>query len=108
MLFSGAVKCTDIASVRQHGQTFLLRQRVSSTNIFGMKPAEIITKLGGPTAVGEALGVTPQAISIWLAKGRIPLERVDEVLHVARDKGIKLKATDIRDDFDWAVICACR
>lgn len=72
-----------------------------------MKTQDIVSALGGPSALGEALGVTPQAISIWLSKGRIPLERVDEVLHVARDKGVKLKATDIRDDFDWAVVCGC-
>lgn len=73
-----------------------------------MNTQEIINKLGGPTALGEALGVTPQAISIWLAKGRVPLERVDEVLHVARSMNVKLSATDIRDDFDWSVVCECR
>ena len=73
-----------------------------------MKTQTIIAALGGPSAVGEALGVTPQAISIWLSKDRIPLERVDELLHVARDKGVNLKATDIRDDFDWKVVCECR
>ena len=33
------------------------------------------THYGSQTAMAEALGVTPQAVSLWFAKGHAPLER---------------------------------
>lgn len=38
-----------------------------------------ITKAGGPTAMAKALGVTPQAVWDWRAKGYVPLARAKEI-----------------------------
>jgi DNA-binding transcriptional regulator YdaS (Cro superfamily) len=35
--------------------------------------------LGGQVKLAKALGVTPQAVSQWVAKGRVPPERCAEV-----------------------------
>lgn len=33
------------------------------------------THYGSQTAMAEALGVTPQAVSLWFSKGHVPVER---------------------------------
>ena len=38
-----------------------------------------ITAAGGPTALGRALGVTPQAIQDWRRKGYVPPARAKEI-----------------------------
>lgn len=38
-----------------------------------------IAKAGGPTAMAKALGVTPQAVWDWRAKGYVPLARAKEI-----------------------------
>lgn len=65
----------------------------------------IITRLGGPAEVSRALGIRPQAVSLWARKGRIPLERVPELLALAAARGLKLTATDLRADYDWGAVC---
>lgn len=37
-----------------------------------MEVSELIVKLGGPTKVARALGITPPAVSNWSADGRVP------------------------------------
>lgn len=68
---------------------------------------EIIQSLGGPTEVARQLGVRSQAVSLWCAAGRIPLERVPALLRIASERGVQLRAQDIRSDFDWAAVCGC-
>lgn len=38
-----------------------------------------IAKAGGPTAMAKALGVTPQAVWDWRAKGYVPPARAKEI-----------------------------
>jgi DNA-binding transcriptional regulator YdaS (Cro superfamily) len=67
-----------------------------------MTTRDIITALGGPAAVGRALGIRTQAVSRWLRKGRVPLERVPALLALAAQRGLALTARQVREDFDWA------
>lgn len=70
-----------------------------------MTVKEIITQLGGPVAVGRALSVRPQAVSLWCAADRIPLERVPALLRMAQGQELKLTASDLRGDVDWEAVC---
>lgn len=65
----------------------------------------IITQLGGPAEVGRALGIRPQAVSLWVRKGRVPLDRVPELLALGAERGIELTAATLRADFDWDAVC---
>lgn len=65
----------------------------------------IITLLGGPAVVGRALGIRPQAVSLWLRKGRVPLDRVPALLALAAERGLAMTAADLRSDFDWDAVC---
>lgn len=50
---------------------------------------QAITAAGGPTALGEAIDVTPQAVCNWRKRGRVPPERckaVEQVTGVPREK----------------------
>lgn len=73
-----------------------------------MRIKHIIRALGGPTAVARRLEVRSQAVSLWVAGGQVPLERVPALLRMAEDLGVKVSATDLRGDYDWGVVCACR
>lgn len=70
-----------------------------------MNTKDIINLLGGPAEVGRALGIRPQAVSLWARKGAVPLDRVPEVLRLADEIGLRLTARDLRPDFDWDAVC---
>lgn len=70
-----------------------------------MTTRDIITALGGPAEVGRSLGIRPQAVSLWLRKGRVPLERVPALLTLAAQRGLSLTARQVRGDFDWSSVC---
>lgn len=72
-----------------------------------LRMREIIQSLGGPAEVGRHLGVRSQAVSLWGSTGRIPVERVPALLRLAKERGIELTAWDLRNDIDWAAVCAC-
>ncbi|MDX1467284.1 MAG: DNA-binding protein [Halomonas sp.] len=38
---------------------------------------QLITDCGGPTAVGNALGIKAQSICDWMEKGRLPWTELD-------------------------------
>lgn len=61
--------------------------------------------LGGPAALGRALDVRPQAVSLWASNDRIPLDRVPALLRLADKLGVALRATDVRSDVDWEAVC---
>jgi transcriptional regulator with XRE-family HTH domain len=55
-----------------------------------MAISELITRLGGGAAVAAELGVTPSAVSRWIADGAVPARRTAALLRMAR-----------RLDVDW-------
>lgn len=62
---------------------------------------DIIRRLGGPRALGRLLGIRSQAISGWMRRGRIPMDRVPTLLGIAQAKGIQLTAYELRPDIPW-------
>lgn len=67
-----------------------------------MEPASsIISALGGPTAVAEAIGIHRTRVSMWQAprvrggtNGLIPYRHVSKIMELARDKGVDLRPAD--------------
>jgi len=70
-----------------------------------MTTCESINALGGPTEVARALGIRSQAVSGWLRKDRIPLERVPALLALASERGLALSPQDLRPDYAWGAVC---
>jgi DNA-binding transcriptional regulator YdaS (Cro superfamily) len=64
----------------------------------------IIRRLGGPAAVGRVLGVRSQAVSLWVAKNRVPIDRVPALVALGRALGVDLKPEDLRPDVQWAAL----
>lgn len=60
-----------------------------------------IEVVGGRVALASALGVTPQAIFLWLKKGRVPVERA---LAIETLTGGKVTRRDLRPDIFGALI----
>ena len=61
----------------------------------------IIRKLGGPTAVSNALGIHRTRVSNWSrprsvggSNGRIPQSHIEPLLALAREKGVDLSILD--------------
>lgn len=69
-----------------------------------MTVREIISALGGPAAVGRQLGVTPQAVSLWALKQRIPADRVPALEGIARGAGVPIRAEQMRPDIPWSAL----
>lgn len=65
---------------------------------------QVIAILGGTTAVARQLGISSQAVSLWIRKDRIPAERVPSLERVARIQGLPLRAEDMRADVEWSVL----
>lgn len=51
--------------------------------------AKLIARLGGPTEVGRALGVTKQTVQGWRRWG-IPWPRRKAVVKLAKQKGVRV------------------
>lgn len=59
-------------------------------------PAEVVIEaFGGPTATAKALGVSAQLVNYWKRMKRIPGTRQEDVLELAKKRGIELTAKDI-------------
>ena len=65
---------------------------------------EIIQRLGGPAAIGRHLDIRGQAISHWLRKDQVPIDRVPSLLRLAKQKRLRLRADDLRPDIDWEAV----
>lgn len=65
---------------------------------------DIIGALGGPAAVGKRLNVRSQAVSLWIARGKVPTERVPQLVRMARSVGVPMRAEQIRPDLDWQAL----
>lgn len=62
---------------------------------------DIVRRLGGPCELGRKLGIRSQAISGWVRRDRIPMDRVPTLLGLAREQGINLTAYELRPDIPW-------
>lgn len=69
-----------------------------------MKIDILLKSLGGPVAIGHALGCKPQAVSQWASKRLVPLARVPQLVGLAREKGLTILPEDIRSDIDWSAL----
>jgi len=69
-----------------------------------MTVSEIIQSLGGPAAVGRHLGIRGQAVSHWMRKGQVPVDRVPSLVRLSKKLRRGLRADVIRPDIDWAAI----
>lgn len=68
-------------------------------------PSErLIRRLGGGVKVGKALGIRSQAISHWMAKNCIPVERLPTLIRMAKEKGIPVDPKELRSDIDWEAL----
>lgn len=57
---------------------------------------------GGPSALAERLGVTPQAVCFWRdGKRRLPAEHCPAI---ERESGGAVRCEDLRPDVDWAYL----
>lgn len=50
------------------------------------------------------LGVRSQAVSLWVAKDRVPIDRVPALVALGRALGVDLKPEDLRPDVQWAAL----
>jgi DNA-binding transcriptional regulator YdaS (Cro superfamily) len=82
-----------------------MHARVSTAIILYMDARDVVRFLGGPVEIGRHLAVRPQAVSLWTTQNQIPLARVPALLALARQQGLRLRAHDIRPDFDWSAVC---
>lgn len=69
-----------------------------------MRTDQIIKELGGPVILAKRLGIRSQAVSLWIAKKRIPAERVPQLERFAVEIGSPIRAECMRPDVDWAVL----
>lgn len=53
-----------------------------------LTPKVIVEKFGGGSKLANLLGCEPSAISNWLARGRIPIIRWADLLHLAEQEGV--------------------
>lgn len=57
----------------------------------------IIKKCGGIYSIGEALRISPTAVSKWQISGLVPAKRQQAILDMAKEKGINLTPNDFFD-----------
>jgi len=66
-----------------------------------MTMKQTFAALGGPTKIGQALGIRPQAVSLWVIRNQIPFERIPSLISIGKSQGIELTPEDLRSDVDW-------
>ena len=69
-----------------------------------MKTKDVITLLGGTSKIGKAMGISSQAVSLWIRTNSIPLRRIPSLERLAKQKGLPIRAEDMRPDIDWAAL----
>ena len=69
-----------------------------------MKTKDIITLLGGTCKIARLLGVKSQAVSLWIRANSIPLKRIPSLEKIAKEKGLPIRAEDMRPDMDWQIL----
>ncbi|EEX17024.1 conserved hypothetical protein [Citreicella sp. SE45] len=75
-----------------------------------MEPASsIISALGGPTVVAEAIGIHRTRVSMWQAprdrggtNGHVPYRHVARLMELARERGVELGPADFMPPIDGA------
>jgi len=58
-------------------------------------PKDIVSALGGTSKTAALLGISPQAVSNWLARGNVPFAHTATIIAVARDMGVKISYQDL-------------
>ena len=53
-----------------------------------MRVRDLIRELGGPTKVAEACGISPQAVTNWVARDRVAAEHQLTVWRIAMGRGV--------------------
>lgn len=76
---------------------------LSAAIMLAMEINKIIKELGGPVTLAKHLGIRSQAVSLWVAKNRIPAERVPQLERLAIEVGSQIRAETMRPDIDWGV-----
>lgn len=69
-----------------------------------MTVKDIVRSIGGPVAVGRQLGIRSQAVSLWIRANRIPAERVPALERMCRERGLDIRAEQMRPDVEWGVL----
>jgi DNA-binding transcriptional regulator YdaS (Cro superfamily) len=67
----------------------------------GMAINSAISILGSPAGLASSLGVTPQVVNNWVARGRVPAERCPDIERVT-DGVVTCEA--LRPDVDWSYL----
>lgn len=58
---------------------------------------EAVAEAGSMTALGEMLGVTQQAVSLWVAQGYVPLARAKQIASFTRIPEARLVSPEIAE-----------
>jgi DNA-binding transcriptional regulator YdaS (Cro superfamily) len=69
-----------------------------------MDTKKLISAIGGPAQVGRALRISSQAVSLWVARGRVPAGRLPSLIRLAKVKGLTVAPESIRSDVDWEAL----
>ena len=60
-----------------------------------------ISILGGTAELAASIGVSPQVVTNWLARGRVPAERCPAIERVTKGA---VTCEALRPDVDWAYL----
>lgn len=60
-----------------------------------MNAKDIVGKLGGQTALASLLGIRQSGIAYWVKRGSIPSKWHSQILSLAKDRDIYLRASDL-------------
>ena len=66
-----------------------------------MTMKQTFAALGGPTKIGNALGIRPQAVSLWVIRNQIPFKRIPSLISIAKSEGIELNPEDLCSDINF-------
>lgn len=60
-----------------------------------MDAKDIVDKFGGQTALASLIGIRQSGIAYWVKRGSIPSKWRSQILSLAKDRGIYLRASDL-------------